>query len=256
MEPWLAELRSGDSHVAWNLFQDRYRNLMLATIRRLIADRDDLMDVFASCCEGLALDDFARLRRYSDTDASRASAATWVVAVVRNITIDWLRARDGRPRHAVPPHLTPLHQAIYAVVCIQGYPYRDAYERIRDRADAPASFPAFLREVRAIHLTAPCPRAVTSRRAAPAAPPPAVDSSTRDPAESAELAQRLEAALADCPPDLRLALELFVVERMPAAEVARLVGWPNAKAVYNRVSRTLAQLRARFQKEGLSAVDF
>ena len=255
MEPWLAELRSGDSHAAWDHFKGRYRTLMLATIRRLVSDRDDLMDVFASCCEALALDDFARLRRYSDTDTSRASAATWVVAVVRNITIDWLRARDGRSRHVVPCHLSPLHQAIYSAVCLQGYSYPYAYERIRDRPDAPASFPAFLREVRAIHLAAPCPRSVTARRGGATAPPPATDIATRDPAELAELAQRLEAALADCAPDMRLAIELFIVERMSAAEVARLVGWPNAKAVYNRVSRTLAQLRAQFQKEGLTAGD-
>jgi DNA-directed RNA polymerase specialized sigma24 family protein len=57
------------------------------------------------------------------------------------------------------------------------------------------------------------------------------------------------------PPDVRLAVELFIVEGMTAAEVARLVGWPNAKAVYNRVSRALAHIRAGLEREGTGRGD-
>ena len=58
-----------------------------------------------------------------------------------------------------------------------------------------------------------------------------------DPAVLGEVAPRLDALLGDLPADERLAVRLFVVEDLPAAEVARVVGWPNAKAVYNRVRR-------------------
>jgi DNA-directed RNA polymerase specialized sigma24 family protein len=54
---------------------------------------------------------------------------------------------------------------------------------------------------------------------------------------------------------VRLAVELFVVERMAAADVARVVGWPNAKAVYNRVYRVLMALRAELHKEGIGPGD-
>jgi DNA-directed RNA polymerase specialized sigma24 family protein len=54
---------------------------------------------------------------------------------------------------------------------------------------------------------------------------------------------------------VRLAVELFVVERMSAADVARTVGWPNSKAVYNRVYRALATLKARLESEGIGPGD-
>jgi DNA-directed RNA polymerase specialized sigma24 family protein len=54
---------------------------------------------------------------------------------------------------------------------------------------------------------------------------------------------------------VRLAVTLYVVEGVAAAEVARVVGWPDAKAVYNRVSRALARLRSGFEQEGLGPPD-
>jgi DNA-directed RNA polymerase specialized sigma24 family protein len=42
---------------------------------------------------------------------------------------------------------------------------------------------------------------------------------------------------------------------MAAADVARLVGWPDAKAVYNRVYRALATLRAELGREGIGSGD-
>jgi DNA-directed RNA polymerase specialized sigma24 family protein len=76
-----------------------------------------------------------------------------------------------------------------------------------------------------------------------------------DPAETAESVRRLAAALASQPADVQLAINLFVVEGMSAADVARLVGWPNAKAVYNRVSRALANLRIHLEGEGIGRGD-
>ena len=52
-----------------------------------------------------------------------------------------------------------------------------------------------------------------------------------------------------------MAVELHVVEELPAADVARLLGLPNAKAVYNRVYRALELLRGQFERAGLSRED-
>jgi DNA-directed RNA polymerase specialized sigma24 family protein len=82
-----------------------------------------------------------------------------------------------------------------------------------------------------------------------------VASEAADPVEIAELARRIDAALASYPDDVRVAVELFVVERMPADAVARVVGWPNAKAVYNRVYRVLASLRTDFVRDGIGPGD-
>lgn len=254
MEPWLAKLNAGDSQAAWDLFHDRYRRLILATIRRLVPDHDDVMDLFSTVCQALSADDFARLRRYSEKTASGASVATWLVAVVRNLTVDWLRQRDGRRRLTVPSTLSSLQQEIYAAVCIGGHSHVEAYELIRARSGSSLSFPEFLREVRATHLESPCPDRAPQRR--PARDIPAeIAIPSADPAQAADSALRLAAALASQPADVRLAVTLFVVEGMSAADVARLVGWPNAKAVYNRVSRALEQLRTQLEREGVGPGD-
>jgi DNA-directed RNA polymerase specialized sigma24 family protein len=53
------------------------------------------------------------------------------------------------------------------------------------------------------------------------------------------------------PADVRLAVQLFVVDELKAADVATMVGWPNAKAVYNRVTRALTAMRGALEAEGV-----
>jgi RNA polymerase sigma factor (sigma-70 family) len=100
MDTWRTRLEERDAVAAWDLFLERYRTLMLAAIKRLAPDPDDVMDVFVLVCEALRADDLARLRRFTDSGEQRASFSTWLVTVVRNLTIDWLRHRDGRTRPA------------------------------------------------------------------------------------------------------------------------------------------------------------
>jgi RNA polymerase sigma factor (sigma-70 family) len=255
MEDWLSTLDAGQSQEAWNLFIARYRALIVATIRRTIRDRDELMDLFAIVCEALSANDFARLRRYSAASPQRATVATWLVIVVRNLTVDWLRREHGRPRVAVPDSLSPLQREIFGAICVDGASHVEAYEIVRARAASGLSFPEFLRELRATHLAAPCPDRLPRRNAGEstaAAMPAAVGP---DPLETAESARRIAEALAEYPADLRLAVQLFVIEGLPAADVARVVGWRDAKAVYNRVYRALATIRASLEASGIRRAD-
>lgn len=255
MEPWLSTLTAGNAHAAWELFVARYRRLIVATIKRLVTDHDDVMDVFSVVCDALVADDFARLRSYADRAERRASVATWLVAVVRNLTIDWLRRRDGRPRFTVPATLTPLQQQIYAAICGDGRSHVEAYETIRARTGSAMPFHEFLREVRATQRTAPCPGDSAHRGRSHVSLPDDEAIEAPDPVETAESARRIADALSSQPDDVRLAVELFVVDRLPAAEVARTVGWRDAKAVYNRVYRALAALRAEFTSKGIGPRD-
>jgi RNA polymerase sigma factor (sigma-70 family) len=256
MEPWLAELRRGHHRAAWDLFIERYRGLIVATIRRLIPDHDDVMDVFSSVCEALHKDECARLARFRDQDDGGASASTWLVVVVRNLTIDWVRRRDGRDRRTVPTTLAPLQQEIYSAVVLEGHSYVEAYEMIAARTGMAMTFTAFLREVRDTIRLVP-----QARRRHPTRPlegpmpedPPGVES--LDPAITAESARRIGDALAGLTPDVRLAVELSVVDGMAADDVARAVGWPNAKAVYNRVHRALVALRTALERAGIGPDD-
>src|SRR5258705_13818674 len=84
-EPTLDRLRAGDLDGAWSIFVDRYRRLIFAQIRRATTEPDDVMDIFAHVCERLRENDLARLKRFAFDPAPRASFATWLVAVLRNL---------------------------------------------------------------------------------------------------------------------------------------------------------------------------
>src|SRR5216117_4510623 len=98
MEGWAAELVSGRPDAAWDAFVDRYRRLIFAAIRHYAQDYDDVMDVFARVCEALREDDLRRLRTYVAQPDHRARFSTWLVTVVRHLTVDWFRHRDVRRR--------------------------------------------------------------------------------------------------------------------------------------------------------------
>lgn len=255
MEPWLSQLTSGHPEVAWDLFLERYRRLILATIRRLIEERDDVMDVFSRVCEALSADQLARLRRFSDQHVRRASFPTWLVVVVRNLTLDWLRERDGRRRLTVPSNLSPIQSAIYSAVWVEGRSHVEAYETLRARGGLALQFHEFLREVRVTSLLAPRRPGQLRRRPVQATLPDDVVSPEPNPVETVESSRRIGSLMGSLPADLRVAVELFVVDQMAAADVAQVVGWPNAKAVYNKVYRALATLRAELERKGIGPGD-
>jgi RNA polymerase sigma factor (sigma-70 family) len=253
MEPWRARLEEGDSEAAWTMFLARYHRLVGATIARCIADSDDAMDAFAEVCDRLSADDLARLRKFHDAPAHRAKFSTWLVVVVRNLAIDFRRAREGRPRATAPLGLTPLRERIYQLVLVDRVPHVEAYESLRASGACDVAFPEFVREVASTY------RAVDSRRwshlallhGASGALPLHETSRGGDIAQSSEVDDlddddaraRVAAALAQLSDEDRAAIRLFVIEERPAADVASAVGLSNAKAVYNRVNRALAKLR-------------
>lgn len=228
---------------------------MIATINRLVVDPDDTMDVFSSVCEALSANDFSKLRAYSAQLGTRASVATWLVAVVRNSTIDWLRHRDGRKRSSVPAGLSPLQQQIHFALCAEAQTHAEAFEHIRSRHGLSLSFHKFLREVRITNRIAPCPSVVRSLHPTHVPLTDAMGEVEINLVELAEREQRVAKALSTQPVDVRLAVELFVVDRVSAESVARIVGWPNAKTVYNRVYRSLSALRIELGRSGIGPRD-
>jgi len=255
VEPWRQQLDAGNADAAWDLFITRYRRLIFATIRRLTRAHDDVLDVFTRVCESLSGNDLARLRRFVDDREHRARFSTWLVAVVRNQTIDWLRERDGRRRTTVPPGLTPLGARIYQLVLVDGLSHAEAYETIATRDGAPLSFGAFLREVSEAYRTVrglPRSRLAGEQQLLEWCPSQEAFADAELPSESRE---RVARAIADLAADEQLAIRLFVIEERKAADVARAVGWPNEKAVYNRVYRVLRALRTALENQGVRRED-
>src|SRR5690349_12247427 len=152
MEGWEAELGAGRPDAAWDAFLDRYRRLIFAAIRHYAQDYDDVMDVFARVCEALREDDLRRLRTYTEQRDHRARLSTWLVTVVRNLTVDWFRHRDGRRRlSGVAEALPPLRRRIFELVFLDQRSHIEAYELIHAREAPALPFAEFLAELRATY---------------------------------------------------------------------------------------------------------
>ena len=260
MDDWVAELQRDRSDAAWDLFLDRYRRLIFAAIRHYAQDYDDVMDVFARTCEALRADNLRRLRTWVDQPEHRARFSTWLVTVVRHLTVDWFRHRDGRRRLSVVAEgLPPLRRRIFALVFLDQRSHIEAYEVIH-AAEGPAlTFREFLSELRATY------QAVSTGRRGQVLRDLAHISETIEnlPAEptgpsatdAAEQSQLMERALEVLAPDDRLIVELYVLEALPAEAVAKIAGLANAKAVYNRAYRALAVLREHLERAGVRRED-
>lgn len=253
MEEWVPDLLAGDPERAWHLLVERYRRLIFATIRRFARDHDDVMDVFATVCAALREDDMRRLRGWASDSGHTARFSTWLVTVVRHLTIDWFRTRDGRPRlSAVGASLPSVQRQIFEYVFLQHRSHAEAYELLRSRAVPHLTFRGFLTELRATY------RAVAADRRggilgelSPPVPEEAAPDVLDLPALLVDRRQLLDRLLDGLEPVDRVAVQMYVVDELPAADIARVLGLQNAKAVYNRVYRALASLRARLESEGL-----
>jgi RNA polymerase sigma factor (sigma-70 family) len=255
MDEWVGELRAGNLDRAWDLFVSQYRRLLFAAIRHHLKDHDDVMDVFASVCEKLRDGDMLRLRSYLDQPSHRARFTTWLVTVVRNLTVDWLRQQHGRWRPAgILDELSPIRRRIFELVFVARHTHLEAYGRIC-AADPPGpTFREFLREVRATyHAASEQPRGRLFREVFPGQLEPEAEAVY--PKEDSGARQWLEEAQVTLPPVDRVAIQLYVVDEVPAADIARMLGLPNAKAVYNRVYRGLELMRSTLDKAGLRRED-
>lgn len=263
MEDWVAELHRGRFDASWDLFLDRYRRVIFAAIRHYANDHDDVMDVFARACDVLREGDLRRLRARADQTDQRASTATWLVTVIHHVAIDWYRHRDGRRRPCVAAHaLTPLRRRIYEHVFLDQRSHVETYELIRAHDAAPFSFRYFLSELRATyHTVTEGRRGGLLReldRRTPAEvelSPDEADPRTSNDDDGTERRELLDIALEGLSPAERVALELYVLDELPAVDVARVLGLSSAKAVYNCVYRALAAVRANLEKAGIRRGD-
>jgi len=259
VEDWVAELQRGRFDVAWDLFLDRYRRLIFAAIRHYAQDYDDVMDVFARACEALREDQLRRLRGWVEQPDHRARFSTWLVTVVRHLTVDWFRHRDGRRRlSAVAEHLAPLRRRIFEHVFLDHRSHIEAYELIHAREAPGLSFREFLAELRATYQALTDGRRGGLLRELGQAD--ALEEAFGEPTgpgatEAAEQSQLVERALGVLGPEDRLIVELYVLEQLPAEAVARVLGLANPKAVYNRAYRALAVVREELERAGVRRED-
>jgi len=152
--------------------------------------------------------------------------------------------------------LSSLQQQIFQRVFDERRSHVEAYELIRQGAVSDMTFAAFIREVTNTYRVVERVRGKVAMHyfAGPPIISQQIDETPEDAAVAAESQSQLVAALEILTPDERLAVQLFVVDEVSADRVARIVGWPNAKAVYNRVYRALAELRKELERRGVERV--
>lgn len=271
LEPWVAKLEKGEGEAAWTLLMEQYHRLISATVRHYGKSYDDVMDMFAHVCGSLRANDFARLRKYTAIPGGRVRFTTWLVAVTRNLAIDWLRQRHGRKRpNKILAQLPPIQRDALECVFVQGYSHAEAFEVTRAKGVHALSFPEFLRVLaqaqRAVSTADPGQLAKELGEAArrelsdvPSGVTVAEVASGTEPADSqatnAEVREWLGRALETLSAEDRAAIRLYVINGLAASEVARLLGWQSAKTVYNRVYRALRVMRDDLVKKGLEPSD-
>ncbi len=149
--------------------------------------------------------------------------------------------------------LPPLRRRIFEHVFIHNRSHVEAYELLKSAEGLDLSFGRFLAEVAATYRAVATGRRGSVLRELAAAPPPEVNPSpVEDPRESHDVIER---ALESLGAEDRTAIELYVLDELPAEAVARILGLPNAKAVYNRVYRALALLRGQLEQAGIRRGD-
>jgi DNA-directed RNA polymerase specialized sigma24 family protein len=148
-----------------------------------------------------------------------------------------------------------LQQRIVQLVFLDGLSHLECYESIRTQ-DAPSlTFHGFLVELRSTYQAMRrCLRgSVASETAEELLPNEALPVDRR--VASAELRARLEQVLMILTPDQRVAVKMYVIDGVPAADVAHVLGLGNAKAVYNMVYRALGAMREELLRAGIGPGD-
>jgi RNA polymerase sigma factor (sigma-70 family) len=253
MDAWAVHLGQAQYERAWDEFLHRYRRVIFAAIRHYARDYDDVMDVFAHVCAVLRADDLARLRSWLDDNDHTARFSTWLIVVVRHLTVDWFRHRDGRPRiPAFAEKLPGLQRRIFEHVFVEQRSHLETFELLRTAEASELSFRAFLEELRRTY------RAVTEHARGALVremfvAPPDVDPDT-GAVETAETSALLQRVLEGLSAEEQVAVKLYVVDGASAVDVGRILGWP-VKTVYNRVYRAMASVREQLLAAGLTRDD-
>jgi len=234
VESWIPPLEAGHPDIAWDLLLGRYRRLIFSAIRHYAQDYDDVMDVFARVCEALREDDLARLRCYAEQPMRGARFSTWLVTVVRHLTVDWFRHRDGRRRlSALADGLPPLRRRIFQLVFLEHRSGVEAYEELRAR-DAPTlPFGSFLVELREAYKAATVGR--RGRVLRELGPPPGPEPARASTGVTVERSDRLTQALRSLGAEGRQEDELDEMDGGAVAEFVHLHRSPNDEEHHERV---------------------
>jgi RNA polymerase sigma factor (sigma-70 family) len=126
IEGLLGEFRSENAHIAWQRFLTSYSDLIYGVVKSFARDADHAGDCFLFVCEKLAAKNYRRLCSFRPT--GRARFSTWLRAVVRNLCLDWHRARFGRRQvFRSVASLSSAEQLIFGLLFLRRLPLPEAW---------------------------------------------------------------------------------------------------------------------------------
>ena len=264
----LHELLAHDPQQGWRAFVEQYTPPLLAIIGQAgLRSRDEVMDVYVLACERVAENGCARLRRH---DPARGTLRAWLATAVRNVLIDWMRARKGRRRlFKSIESLAPLDRRVFELYYWRQHAAVEIAEMVRDEDGRPIGLPAVLDALERVE------QALTERQRgellaflARAQEPLSVEGPdgrpsfdladvSTDPERAVRIEQAqaaLAAALAQLPAEDALIASLRFCDGLSHAQVQRALHLPQLPR--QRVHDILRRLRALLDRSGVVADDF
>ena len=254
----LEQLGSRQPAQGWRDFLEAYSPLIFQVVRLAGLDADQASNCFLFVCEQLSRDSFRRLRRFRP--GGPASFSTWLRAVVRNLTLDWLRKEFGRPRpFRAISRLEPLDEAVFRCIYLEGRAAEEACEVLRPQFPelTPGRFAESLERIQ-LAMTSRQQWLLSVRGVRPDASPATPEGEEvearlagladlhPDPeaqVAARELQARLDRALERLDAGERLLIRLRFEKGLTLEQVARLARLGNAQAADRRLREILERLR-------------
>ena len=260
----------------WESFIQRYNDLILAVIRKMIRDHDEVMDAYAFALEKLREKQCQRLSAYF-LKPRQYNYEVWIAIVVKNCCMDWFRAQKGRRRLLkCIQELPMIDQCIFRYRYWQGYSYDMIFELLKNKHQLDISF-----EEMCSHIDQVDRRLQQSTRWQlyqdwhAILPPLSVDDLERtgggkpsghplaDPAASPQelleqqhLERTLNEILHSLDPQQQLLIQLHIYRNLTLEETARVLKMKNLWRVSRKLQKALKLMRKQLAARGIDLSDF
>ncbi len=255
----LEGLHSSKACDAWVEFLESYGSILYQTARAYTSNQDAAADCYVYMCDELVRNRCRRLLKFNPK--GRASFATWLRVVARNLCFDWHRGQSGRHRPFKSlKDLSPLDLEIYHWRFARGASQHETLQQLSPL------FPGVgLDELSAVEdrlqnsLTSRQRWILSTRRQSEISTPVAVageegelgvlDIADPQPNQETQLVtqqqrEQLQKSLAALPAAERLMLQLRFEHDLSLEEVARLCGLGDGQRVHRKLTAVLKKLRS------------